>query len=173
MACSQTLNGLVRDCESNAGGLKLIAFANRDDVTTITLDASGNKVTGITMASSAKFKAFYFKKGQASYTQTPQFNEAGEYAGEQGVLAVNFGKQDSTKRAQMAALSVIECYGIAQDANGKYWLLGYDSPLMRTGGESTLGQAATDYNHYGLEMTSNDAQLAFEIEASAATAVIG
>lgn len=172
MACSVTLNGIVRDCAPNVGGLKLVAFANRDDVASITLDSTEGKVSAITMTETGKFKGFYFKKGQASYNQTPQFNEAGEYAGEQGVLAVNFGRQDTSKRVQCAALSIAELYALLQDNNGIYWLVGYDAPVLRTGGESPLGQNATDFNHYGMEFTSNDKQLAYEVPAEVALGVL-
>lgn len=173
MSCSQTLSGLTRDCASNAGGIKAIYIANIDDVTGVTMDTGGSKINTITMASSAKFKGYYFKRGQASLTITPQFNEAGDYAGEQAVVSVNFSKMDTTKRVQMAALSVGELAIMVLDNNGLYWYLGKDHAVLRTGGESTPGQAATDFNHYGMEFTANDNELPFEVASAGATAVIG
>lgn len=172
MSCSATLSGIVRDCEANAGGVKAIFIAPIDDVTAIALDSSSAKISTITMAASKKFKTFYFKKGQANVTSTPQFNSAGDYAGEQAKITVNFAKMDTTKRTQMAALSIAELAIIAQDQNGKYWYYGKDNAVMRTGGESTPGQASTDFNHYGMEFTANDNALAFEVDATAAAAVI-
>lgn len=176
MSCSATLNGIPRDCEANAGGLRALYFANFDDVTGKTLDTGGAKITAITMATSgsttAKFKGFYFKPGQATLTTTAQFNEAGEYVGEQAVITVNFGKMDTTKRVQVAALSQAELVCLAQDRNGKWWLLGYDEAVLAAGGESTVGQANTDFNHYGREFHANDNQLPFEVDADAVEAVI-
>lgn len=151
MACAQTLNGIVRDCYSNAGGLKAVYIANVDDVTAVTLTSGA--VSAITMASGKKFKSYYFKRGQASMTQTAQFNDAGEYAGENTVLTLNFLRQDATKRLEMAALSVAELYVIVEDNNGNYWFLGYDRPVYRTGGESGSGAALTDTNKYTIELT--------------------
>lgn len=166
MACSTTLSGILRDCEANAGGIKEILLATRDDVTAVTLDSTGEKVSAITMATSKKFKAFYFKQGQASMTQTPQFNEAGDYAGEEIVVSANFAKMDSTKRLQMNAISVAELYGIVRDANDIYWLVGYDFPLLRNGGESATGANKTDFNHFGWQAHAMDNQLAYEVPAS-------
>lgn len=177
MACSATLSGLVRDCEANAGGVKALYIANKDDVSAIALDTTGAKIDSITMATSgsttAKFKGFYFKPGQATVTLTGAVNEAGEYAGEDGVVTVNFGKMDTTKRTQMAALSVAELVVIYTDNNNISWLLGFDAPVLRNGGESTPGQQRTDHNHYGLELHSSDSQLPFEVPSTVLAGIIG
>lgn len=177
MACSATLSGIVRDCEPNAGGVKAIYIANKDDVTEIELDTTGAKIASITMATSgsttAKFKGFYFKPGQASVALTGAVNEAGEYAGEDGVVAVNFGRMDTTKRTQMAALSISELVVIYTDNNGISWLLGYDAPVLRNGGEANTGNAKTDYNHYALELHSSDNQYPYEVPSTVLAGIIG
>lgn len=147
-------------------------IANIDDVTGLTLDSTGAKITAITMATSAKFHKFYFKPGQANITSTPQFNAAGEYAGEQAVISVSFGRQETTKRVQVSALSKGEMAMIAEDYNGKFWYYGKDNAVMATGGESTLGQARADFNHYGREFTANDLDLAYEVDADAVDDVV-
>lgn len=173
MACSQTLSGIPRDCESNAGGLKAVYIANYDDVTAVTLDSTGGSISGITMASSAKFKAFYFKPGQASLTLTGVFNEAAEYAGEDGILAMQFGRMDTTKRVQVAAVSVGELVVIVKDNNGKNWLLGKDAPVLRNGGESAFGAQKSDFNHYGVQLHSVDNQLPYEVSDTILEGIIG
>lgn len=177
MPCSATLSGLVRDCEANAGGVKALYIANKDDVTEITLDTTGAKISAITMATSgsttAKFKGFYFKPGQATVTLTGAVNEAGDYAGEDGVISVNFGRMDTTKRTQIHALSIAELVVIYTDNNGISWLLGYDNPVLRNGGESGTGTARTDHNHYGLELHSSDLSLPFEVPSSVLAGIIG
>lgn len=173
MPCSATLSGLVRDCEPNAGGVKALYIANKDDVSDITLDSTGAKISAVTMASSAKFKGFYFKPGQATVTLTGAVNEAGDYAGEDGVISVNFGRMDTSKRTQMHALSIAELVVIYTDNNGISWLLGYDNPVLRNGGESGTGTARTDHNHYGLELHSSDLSLPFEVPSSVLAGIIG
>lgn len=171
MACSQTLNGLVRDCETNIGGLKAVYFGNFGDIVKKTV--SGDKITAFDVVTEdAVMHGFYFKPGQATLNYEPQFNDAGEYAGEQLVLGINFGRQDTTKRVQMNALSKAECSALVLDNNGHYWWLGDKFPIVRTGGSATLGQARTDRNQYALEMTGHEDELPMEVEATAAEGII-
>ena len=170
MASAQTLNGLVRDCVANAGGVKAVYIANKDDVSAITI--TDDAVSAITMDGAKKFKGYYFKRGMASVTSTPQFNEAGEYAGENSVLALTFLRQDATKRLEVAALSVSELVVIYTDNNGNSWLLGYDHPVYRTGGESGTGAAHTDNNRYGIELTDASNQLPYSVPAAVVAGVI-
>ena len=144
MACLQTLNGIVRDCLSNVGGVRKVYIANKDDVAGITI--TDDAVSAITMEGGAKFKEYYQKPGRASVTSTPQFNDANEYAGESVVLSLSFPRQDATKRLEVAALSVAELVVVYQDANGNCWLLGYDNPVQRSGGDQVLivGHGADD-----------------------------
>lgn len=173
MACSATLSGLVRDCEANAGGVKALYIANKDDVTEIELDTTGAKIDSVTMATGKKFKGFYFKPGQCTITLTGAVNEAGDYAGEDGVISVNFGRMDTTKRTQIHALSIAELVVIYTDNNGISWLLGYDNPVLRNGGESGTGTARTDHNHYGLELHSSDNALPYEVPSTVLATIVG
>lgn len=170
MACTQTLAGLTRDCAANVGGIKAVYIANIDDVSSVTL--TSGVISAITMDTGKKFKAYYFKRGQASMTSTPAFNDANEYAGEDTVLSLTFLRQDASKRLEMAALSVGELAVIVLDNNGTYWYLGYDNPVFRTGGEAPTGAAATDTNSYGLELTDRANQLPYTINADAVESVI-
>lgn len=173
MACSVTLSGLVRDCDPNAGGIKALYIANADDVTAVGLDQDGALITSITMATGVLFKGFYFKRGQASFTLAPQFTDAGEYAGEQATISVAFGRMDTTKRTQLAALSVSELRVIAIDNNDKAWYFGYNFPVLRTGGEAQSGAAATDRNQYAIELQANDNQYPYELNSTALASAIG
>lgn len=173
MSCAYTLSGIARDCERNSGGVKALAFAIRDDVTAKTLSTSGEKIDSITMASGKKYKAFYFKKGMAEITSAPSFNEAGEYAGEVYTIAVQFGRQDTTKRVQMDVLSKAELDCLYQDNNGIWWNLGYASPVMRNGGDSGTGANREAFNRYGMQFTCEEDGFAIEVDADGAEAVIG
>lgn len=169
-SCIQTLSGLARDCDSNVGGVKRVYIANKDDVTAITV--TSDAISAITMASGASFKEYYQKRGRASVTSTPQFNDAGEYAGESTVLTLNFPRQDSTKRLEVAAMSVAELIVVYEDNNGKCWLLGYDHGVVRTGGDAASGTAATDTNQYAIELTDISNQLPYEVPANVIEALV-
>ena len=171
MACLQTLNGIVRDCLSNVGGVRKVYIANKDDVASITI--TDDAVSAITMEGGAKFKEYYQKPGRASVTSTPQFNDANEYAGESVVLSLSFPRQDATKRLEVAALSVAELVVVYQDANGNCWLLGYDNPVQRSGGDATSGQAVGDTNAYALELTATENQLPYSVPVAVIEALVG
>lgn len=166
MACSQTLSGIPRDCESNAGGIKEIYIANIDDVSSITLDSTGASISAISMASSKTFKKYYFKPTKANVVSTPQFNDASEYVGEDAIITMSFGRQDTTKRVQVAALSIGELVVIVKDMNGTNWLYGYDNPVLRNGGDAASGAAKTDFNGYNVQLHATDNQLAYAVPDS-------
>lgn len=169
-SCTQTLAGLARDCSANVGGVKNVYIANKDDVASITV--TNDAVSAITMNSSATFKKYYQKRGRASVTSSPQFNDAGEYAGESTVLSLNFPRQDSTKRLEIAALSVAELVVVYEDNNGECWLLGYDNGVVRTGGDAASGTAATDTNQYAIELTDISNQLPYNVPKNVIEALV-
>lgn len=166
MACSQTLAGLVRDCNPNVGGIKRALIALFDDVTAKTLDTGNNQISAITMASTAKFKEYYVRPETSSATETPQYNDAGEYAGEEATISLVFGRRDATKRAEVKALSVADLVVILEDANGNYWYYGFDFPVNRNGGDAVLGQARTDRNAYNVQLRARDLQTAYLVDSS-------
>lgn len=172
MACNQTLAGITRDCAANAGGVKRVLIAIFDDVTAKTLDTSGAKINAITMASGKKFKEFYVRRAVSNAVSTPQYNDAGDYVGEQTILALAFQRQDTTKRTQVAALSVSDLAVIYEDNNGTFWYLGYDNPVRRSGGTAESGTALTDTNRYGVELQDDAFQLPYEVDAQIISSLV-
>ena len=83
--CYQTLKGITLDCSHSLGGIKTVYIANYNDVTDIEYNAStgstsgetytGDTITGITMAASAKFKPYQFRKQTGSMTSTLTVNQ--------------------------------------------------------------------------------------------------
>ena len=161
MACNTAIVGILRDCESNFGGVKRLLVANYDDVTAVTL--TDGAVSAMTMATGKTFAELYIKPEIASFTSTPQFNDAGDYAGEEGILDAPLHRMDSGKRATVDTMSKNDMRVLFQDGNGKWWLLGYDNPVRRNGGDAATGTARTDTNAYGLQLRSRDNQLPYEV----------
>ncbi len=163
MSCLQTLSTFVKDCEANVGGLKKIVLGLFDGITAKTLDGAGNQLATFTLDENYNVYAFPFKKGQASLASSPQFNDAGEYTGEQITLEVNFTRQDTSKRASIAGLSVNDLFAFVKDNNGKWWYIGFDAPLTRTGGDSTTGSNASDTNAYGVSLSNQEKGLPYGV----------
>ena len=161
MACNQTLGGLVNDCAKSMGGIRRVFIANKDDVASVTV--SENKITAITMAESAKFKSYYFRKGTGSYTSTLNVDQANgvNYVGTDVVL--QFTRMETTKRIEMVALSVNDLVVIVEDNNGVYWFLGYDNPVNASAGDGQTGTAMTDGNRYTITLHDDAEEWPYEV----------
>lgn len=162
MACTFTLTGIARDCEVNAGGIKRVLIASYADV--LGLTETDGVITAVTLDTGKYFAEYYVRKGVASYTGTPQFNDDGDYTGEDGVLSLVFGRMSTAKRIEVDALSKQDLAVVFQDANGLWWYLGKDYPVTRNGGDTTTGTAQTDRNGYGIDLHSNDNGAPFEVD---------
>ena len=168
MACAQTLAGLVNDCAANMGGISEVYLANKADVATITLTA--NKVTGITMVSSAKFKKYYFRPNTSSMSSNYQVNVENGVAYVQTDLLMVFNRMETTKRVEVVAMAQGELIAIVKDANGNYWLLGEENPLILSAGDGLTGTARTDRNGYSVTLQDNFKELPHEILVDGGTA---
>lgn len=164
MSCSQTLSGIARDCKGNMGGVAEVYIANRDDVSAVTL--TEGKVSAITMASGKTFQVYQFNRGTASMTST--YNISAEngtkYVGTDLVLV--FSRMETAKRIEMTALAVNDLYVIVKDANGLFWLLGYDHPVNAGTGDANTGTAIADRNGYSITLHDDSAELPYEVLSS-------
>lgn len=161
MACNQTIAGLARDCATSKGGIIEVYLANFDDVASIT-EADG-KVKGITMETGKKFFKYNFKPNTASMTSTLNVDLAAGVNFVQSELVMLFARMETTKRVEMSALAVNELRAIVKDANGVYWLLGEEEPLVATAGDGQTGTARTDANRYSITLQDNSSTFPKEI----------
>lgn len=169
MACtSATLSGIALDC-GNIGGLKALYIADILDVTGVTV-ASG-KVTAIAMASTKKFKLFSFRKGNANFVSTGNGDDASGTNFVDTVTTVQFNKMETAKRTEMQALVSANTYVIAQDYNGAYWFIGYDSYNNALVNAAT-GAAMSDANAYTVTLSSQTSELPIEVESTVIATII-
>lgn len=161
MACSQTLNGITNDCAANMGGILEVYVANKADVTGVTV--TSNKISAITMASSAKFKVYHFKPGTSSLSSNYQVNQENGVQYVQSDLLMVFNRMETAKRIEISALAQGEMVAIVKDANGLYWYLGFDAPLAISAGDGLTGTARTDRNGYSITLQDNSAEMPYEI----------
>ena len=148
MSCSQVLNGIAADCQTNVGGVREVYIANYDDVTTVEVDETSNMIKTITMADTAKFKKYAFKKNTSSMTSTLNVDPANGINFVQTDLALVFAKQETVKRMEIAKLSLGELRVIVKDANGKYWFLGQEEFVSATAGTAETGTNRSDGDKY-------------------------
>ena len=148
MACSQTLAGILKDCASNMGGVVEVYIANKADVTAVT--KTSDKVTAITMASTAKFKKYQFNPETSSLSSNYQVNRQNGTIFVQSDLVMVFNRMETAKRIEITALAQGELVAIVKDANGLYWLLGEYEPMVLSAGDGLTGTARADRNGYSV-----------------------
>jgi hypothetical protein len=161
MPCSQTLSGIARDCAANMGGIVEVYLANKSDVSAVT-ETSG-KITAITMASSAKFKTYQFKPATSSMSSNYQVNQENGTVFVQTDLLMVFNRMETAKRIEISAMAQGELCAIVKDANGLYWLLGKDEPLLISAGDGLSGTARADRNGYSITLQDNSLEMPAEI----------
>ena len=172
MACSQTLNGIAASCETNVGGVREVYISNYDDVTAVEVDETSNMIDTITMAASAKFKKYLFKKNTSSMTSTLNVDPANGVNFVQTDLTLVFAKQETAKRMEIAKLSLGELRVIVLDANGKYWFLGQEEFVSASAGTAETGTNRTDGNRYSITLTDYSSSYPYEVDPSIITGIV-
>ena len=172
MACSQVLNGIAADCQTNVGGVREVYIANYSDVTAIEVDDSSNMIKTITMADSAKFKKYAFKKNTSSMTSTLNVDPANGVNFVQTDLTVVFAKQETVKRMEIAKLSLGELRVIVLDANGKYWFLGQEEFVSATSGSAETGTNRTDGNRYQIVLSDYSSSYPYEVDPTIISGIV-
>lgn len=173
MACkSFALSGIALPCKDNMGGIKEVYIIKNADVTSVTLNTEESQISTITVAESAKFKTYKFRKGTASMTSTASSDEAIGNFSVSTELSLQFSKMETSKRLEIMALCLEDVVVIVLDFNGKYWYLGYDFPVSATAATAQTGTAATDLNGYNITLTDTSAEFPFEVSASSISSLI-
>ena len=162
MACTQILSGIQNDCSTSMGGISTVYIANYADVTSVT--ASTDKITAITMSSSAKFKQYEFKKGTGSMTSTLTVDPANGINYVTTDLVLAFSRMETAKRIEVAALALGELAVIVKDCNGVYWYLGKDEPVVSSAGTGETGTARSDGNKYTVTLQDTSLTYPYEIQ---------
>ena len=172
MSCSQLLNGIAADCQTNVGGVREVYIANYSDVTTIEVDETSNMIKTITMSDTAKFKKYAFKKNTSSMTSTLNVDPANGINFVQTDLSLVFAKQETVKRMEIAKLSLGELRVIVLDANGKYWFLGQEEFVSATSGSAETGTNRTDGNKYQIVLTDYSSSYPYEVDPSIISGIV-
>ena len=170
MSCnSHTLAGIGLGCKDNMGGIKEVYLIKDSEVTDIQLDEGGSAVASITLAETATFKTYKFRKGTSSMSSTMTTDEAAGTMSIQTDLALQFSKMETAKRLEIMAMCMDSLKGIVLDSNGKYWLLGYDYPITASAATGNTGTAFADFGGYNITLTDNSREFPFEMPSAVMT----
>lgn len=163
MPCALT-QSLTLDCRDSIGGLKSVMFIESGNVTAIT--AAAGVVTAITKAAGKKFYKYELVKETSQFTETftsSVQNGTFFYAQE---LAIVLNKLQTNTRNEILLLAQNNLLAIAEDKNGKYWLLGRLNGLDVTGGNAASGTANGDRSGYTITLTAQEKEMAIEVQSS-------
>ncbi len=160
MTCNQALSGISRDCTPSMGGIVEVYINNYDEVSAVT--TKDNQVTGITIGT-VKFKKFNFARQTGSLTSTYTIDRTTGANYVASDLVLQFNRMETAKRVEISALAVNDLVVIVKDANGKYWYLGKDEPVMASAGDGQTGTARGDRNGYSITLQDNATEMPYEV----------
>ena len=146
------------------GGIVEAHAINKEYIKNIT--AEEGVVTEIELEATQKFKSYYFNRNTGSMTSNYTLDPATGVRYVTTDLALQFNRMETAKRVEMTALAQNELALIVKDANGKYWLLGKDEPVMATAGEGVTGTARGDRNGYGITLQDTSLEMPYEVDAA-------
>lgn len=170
-----TLAGLAKTCEASKGGISDIYITAYENVTGVTVSTGSTDVdviTGISMSGSTKFMHYHVRKGACSMTETLNVDAANGTNYVSTELNLQFTRMEAQKRLELKAMALNECAVIVKDANGEYWYLGEENPVIANGGASQTGQAVGDGNFYAITLTDENSSYPKNIKPSAVEAVV-
>lgn len=163
MSCALT-QSYVLDCKDSLGGLKSVLFIEAGNVSSTT-EVAG-VVTVVTLAEGKNFYKYDLVKETSSFTETVTAsvqNGTIFYAQE---LTIILNKLQANTRNEILLLAQNSLIAIAEDRNGKYWMLGKTGGLDITGGTAASGVATGDRSGYELTFSGQEKELAPEVSSA-------
>lgn len=161
MACKSiaSINFEYDYCANSMGGVKNVWLIDYDKVEG-KLGEEADTLTPTIEASA--WVHFPMRKNVASFTSTLNVaEEGGSYVSTELNLVLN--KMETSKRLAMSAFIQAEAAAIVEDANGIYWFLGKDAPLVASAGTGETGTARGDRNAYTLTIKDESVDYPFEV----------
>ena len=153
MACALTA-GRALDCRDSVGGIKRLLITELANKATLTITTGA--ITALTLAVGKQFWVY------DQVRETSNFSEATQASVENGTLAYEttltaiFNKGETATRNQIRLLAQNRLMILAEDRNGKYWLLGEINGAELTAGTYASGTAMGDRNGYELTFVSKE-----------------
>lgn len=172
MACLISLKGITLDCQPSLGGIKRVWITQYSDVKSVVV-GEDNKIESITLEAEAEWYEYQFRKATGSLTSTLNVDESAGVNYVSNELSLVFTKMETTKRIEIAALSIGQLAVVVEDSNGHYWFLGKDDYVSVSAGTGVTGTAKGDQNAYTLTLSTDSDSYPYELSAKAIAAIVG
>lgn len=154
MACNTvTLSSIDARCEGSVGGIKRILIANVDDIKTVLIDETTQKIKQITLVTGKKFEQWRFRKGTGNYNSSIERDMA---IGTQTVtteVALQFSRAEAQKRLDIQSAINASCVVIVEDMYSEYIYLGLENEVSITAATMQSGTATSDLSGFQLTFT--------------------
>ena len=154
MACTTvTLSSIDARCDGSVGGIKRILLANVDDIKTVLVDETTQKIKQITLETGKKFEQWLFRKNTGSYNSSIERDMA---IGTQTVTtecSLQFSRAEAQKRLDIQSAINASCVVIIEDMYSEYLYLGLENDVTISSATMQSGTATSDLSGFQLTFT--------------------
>lgn len=172
MSC-EALEGIVKSCDNNSGGIYKVWINQQDNIASIGLDSTLTwTVDSIALTNPANvYTEFEIKRNTGNYTEEAAIDLINGSSYYTQTITLMFHRRDQSKSQAIKVLGAGQQYlnAIVQDANGKYWYFPY---LQLTAAAEGSGTARADGSKYSVTLLAQNDFLAYEVLESAVLSVI-
>ena len=155
MACTTvTLSSIDARCDGSVGGIKRILLANVDDIKTVLVDETTQKIKQITLETGKKFEQWRFRKNTGVYSSSIERDMA---IGTQTVtteVSLQFSRAEAQKRLDIQSAINASCVVIVEDMYSEYIYLGLENDVTISSATMQSGTATSDLS--GFQLTFQD-----------------
>jgi hypothetical protein len=169
MANCNSLEGILKGCDNNAGGIYEAYFIDQDSVTGVTVNATAHTITAI--GTIEDFTPFQFKRNVGNLVVSPTIDLVNGSTFYTSTLTLAFHKREGIKSRALQILAEGQRYlgVIIKDANGKYWYLDY---AQLNGGDEESGTAKADGSKYTVTFVAEMDNRPYEVDSTIIAALI-
>jgi hypothetical protein len=171
MSC-EALEGIVKSCDNNSGGIYKVWINQQDEIDEISLDPTLTwTIDAINLVTPTAFTEFEIRRNTGSYTEEAAIDLVNGSSYYTQTITLMFHRRDQSKSQAIKVLGAGQQYlaVIVQDANGKYWYFPF---VQLTGAAEGSGTARADGSKYSVTLTAENEFLAYEVTEAAVLAVI-
>lgn len=172
MSC-EALEGIVKSCDNNSGGIYKVWINQQDNIALFTLNPTLTwTIDSITLVDPNDiYTEFEIRRNTGSYTEDAAIDLVNGSSYYTQTITLLFHRRDQSKSQAIKVLGAGQQYlnVIVQDANGKYWYFPY---MQLTAAAEGSGTARADGSKYSITLTAENEFLAYEVTESTVQSVI-
>jgi hypothetical protein len=151
-SCPISLNGVIKGCKDNIGGVKRILIA--DYASIIAPPTIINNEVAYLNVPYASLATYELKKETASFSVKQETNDLNDTSSFVASLKLIFNKQDTAKKIEIEKLAKGNLFVLVEDNNNNWWYMGNDNPVWFDEGTAMTGTAYIERSGYEFTLKS-------------------